>query len=56
MTNRRGLDGSDQEPEAVHAMTVANLHGEFRTSVDTSAVIELLSADAGRLSRTEGNE
>jgi len=55
-TNRRGLDGTDHEPEAVHAMTVANLHGEFCTALDTSAVIELLGADAGQLSRSQGNE
>ena len=28
-TNRIGIDGVDYDPEVVHAMTVANLHGEF---------------------------
>jgi nicotinamidase-related amidase len=50
-TNRRGLNGIDFEPEAVHAMTVANLHGEFCTALGASVLLEPPSADAGQLSR-----
>ena len=55
-TNRIGIDGSDYDPEVVHAMTVANLHGEFCTAIKPSEAIALLSADDARLSRVQGNE
>ena len=55
-TNRIGIDGSDYDPEVVHAMTVTNLHGEFCTAIKPSEAIALLSADDARLSRVQGNE
>ncbi|MFV1979498.1 MAG: cysteine hydrolase family protein [Myxococcota bacterium] len=55
-SNRIGLDGTDYEPELVHDMTVANLHGEFCTAITTSETITLLSADAAHLNRVQGNE
>lgn len=38
-TNRIGPDGKDYDPELVHAMTVANLHGEFCTALDSDQAI-----------------
>lgn len=55
-TNRIGLDGTDHEPEAVHAMTVANLHGEFCTAIDVEAARGLLHGDNEGLDRAQGNE
>ena len=55
-TNRIGIDGSDHDPEIVHAMTVANLHGEFCTAIKPSDAMGLLSADAAHLNRVQGNE
>jgi nicotinamidase-related amidase len=55
-TNRVGPDGTDYDPELVHAMSVANLHGEFCTALAPSDVIRLLDADAADLDRVQGNE
>ncbi len=55
-TNRVGIDGTDHDPELVHAMTVANLHGEFCTALNTSDLVSLTSANRGDLSRSQGNE
>ena len=55
-TNRVGIDGVDHEPEAVHAMTVANLHGEFCTAITTADAVGLVHADAPHLDRVQGNE
>ncbi|MDQ2088398.1 isochorismatase family protein [Marimonas arenosa] len=55
-TNRITLDGTDHDPELVHAMSVANLHGEFCTALSTADALALLSADAPTLSRAQGNE
>ncbi|MEM8646092.1 MAG: cysteine hydrolase family protein [Pseudomonadota bacterium] len=55
-TNRVGPDGSDREPELVHDMTVANLHGEFCTAIDHSQALGLLDGDADDLERVQGNE
>ena len=55
-TNRIGIDGVDYDPEVVHAMTVANLHGEFCTAIKPSEAIALLRADATNLNRVQGNE
>ncbi|MEQ8369984.1 MAG: isochorismatase family protein [Alphaproteobacteria bacterium] len=54
--NRIGLDGTDYDPQLVHDMSVANLHGEFCTAIDTEDAIALLSADAAHLQRVQGNE
>ena len=52
-TNRIGIDGVDYDPEVVHAMTVANLHGEFCTAIKPSEAIALLRADATNLNRVQ---
>ena len=55
-TNRVGPDGTDYEPELIHATTVANLHGEFCTNLSAADALSLLEADAGHLERVQGNE
>jgi len=55
-TNRVGPDGVDHDPELVHQMTVANLHGEFCTALDVDAVRKLLVGDRPDLERAQGNE
>lgn len=55
-TNRIGLDGTDHEPELVHAMTLANLHGEFCTAITGADAAGLLATDADHLERSQGNE
>jgi nicotinamidase-related amidase len=55
-TNRVGPDGVDHDPELVHQMTVANLHGEFCTALAVDDVRKLLVADRPDLQRVQGNE
>ncbi len=55
-SNRIGPDGLDRDPELVHAMTVANLHGEFCTAIKFSDALGLVTADDTSLSRCQGNE
>jgi nicotinamidase-related amidase len=55
-TNRIGFDGRDYDPEQVHDMAVASMHGEFCTAVDTSDLIDLTRDDKPGLSRVQGNE
>ena len=55
-TNRVGPDGIDHDPEFVHQMTVANLHGEFCTALDVDDVCKLLVGDRHDLDRVQGNE
>ena len=55
-SNRIGLDGVDRDPELVHAMTVANLHGEFCTAIKFADALGLVTADNKQLSRCQGNE
>lgn len=55
-TNRVGPDGVDHDPEVVHAMTVANLHGEFCTALALADAHRLLDGDAPDLVRVQGNE
>lgn len=55
-TNRMGIDGTDYDPELIHATSIANLHGEFCTAIDHEAALALLDADAPRLTRAQGNE
>jgi hypothetical protein len=54
--NRVGIDGQMFDAEQVHAMSVANLHGEFCTAIQSCEAIALLSADAPGLNRVQGNE
>ncbi len=55
-TNRVGPDGVDYDPQEVHDMTVANLHGEFCTSLSASDALDLVSTDRADLERVQGNE
>ena len=54
--SRVGLDGTDYDPELVHALSVATLHGEFCTAITTRDALGLCSADAAHLDRVQGNE
>ena len=55
-SNRVGPDGIDRDPELVHAMTVANLHGEFCTAISCVDALGLVNSDNTSLSRCQGNE
>lgn len=55
-TNRVGPDGTDHDPETVHALSVASLHGEFCTSLSTVEAVALCLADDPVLRRVQGNE
>ena len=55
-SNRIGPDGVDHNPELVHAMTVANLHGEFCTAIKFADALGLVTADNSQLTRCQGNE
>ncbi len=55
-TNRVGPDGVDHDPDLVHQMSVANLHGEFCTAITGADGQRLLDGDAGDLDRAQGNE
>ena len=55
-TNRIGLDGTDYDPEQVHAMSVANMHGEFCTALSVGDTLSLLEGDQVNLTRAQGNE
>ena len=54
--NRIGYDGTDYDPELVHNMAIANLHGEFCTALNTSETLKLMTTDANYLNRVQGNE
>jgi nicotinamidase-related amidase len=55
-TSRRGPDGVVHDPEVVHALSVASLHGEFCTALDTEQLVGLTTAPAPDLARVQGNE
>lgn len=55
-TNRIGPDGVDRDPELVHDMTVANLHGEFCTTLSPVDAVDLIATDRADLDRVQGNE
>lgn len=55
-SNRLAPDGRDFDAETVHRMSVANLHGEYCTALNTTELISLLDADAPLLGRAQGNE
>lgn len=55
-TNRVGPDGTDHDPELLHAVSVANVHGEFGTAVGAKDALGLVEADATHLDRRQGNE
>ncbi len=55
-SNRVGWDGVDRDPELVHAMSVANMDGEYCTAITTQTALKLLSANDESLNRRQGNE
>ena len=55
-TNRVGPNGRDYDPELVHDMTLANLHGEFCTVLSTADALSLLENHREDLERVQGNE
>lgn len=55
-TNRIGHDGTDYDPELVHNMAVASLHGEFCTALTAQQCVTLTKGDAPGLERVQGNE
>ncbi|MEL7279622.1 MAG: isochorismatase family protein [Pseudomonadota bacterium] len=54
--NRVDLQGTDHDPELVHDLSVANMHGEFCTALTTKEALALLSSASSTLSRAQGNE
>lgn len=55
-TNRVGPDGRDHDPDILHDISVANMHGEFCTAIPTERLLDLVQADATDLDRVQGNE
>lgn len=55
-SNRLDVNGNDIEPEVVHDVTVASLHGEFCTGLLHTDAIDLLRSDRSDLQRVQGNE
>jgi nicotinamidase-related amidase len=55
-TNRIGPDGVDHDPDVVHQVAVASMHGEFCTAVSTEDAIDLLERDRDDRDRVQGNE
>ena len=54
--NRRSPAGTEFDAETVHRMSVANLHAEFCTALNSEMLVTLLKADATHISRVQGNE
>jgi len=46
-TNTIGIDGTDYDPELVHNMAIASLHGEFCTAISLSEALHLINALPG---------
>ncbi|MEM7562670.1 MAG: cysteine hydrolase family protein [Pseudomonadota bacterium] len=55
-TNRVGPDGVDHDPEIVHQMSVASMHGEFCTALNNEQALALCERDMPELNRNQGNE
>jgi nicotinamidase-related amidase len=55
-SNRLRPDGDSFDADLIHEVSVANLHGEFCTALDTASLLGLLQADAPHLERVQGNE
>lgn len=55
-TNRVGPDGVDHDPQLVHQMSVASMHGEFCTAISSKDALALCAADMPSLDRCQGNE
>ncbi len=55
-TNRIGPDDIDHDPELVHQLAVASMHGEFCTAISTTDASSLCRQDRADLARRVGNE
>ena len=55
-TNRVGPDGVDHEPELVHQLAVASMHGEFCTAISSADALKLCCDNLSNLNRNQGNE
>jgi nicotinamidase-related amidase len=55
-TNRFDLDGRDHDPEEVHRLSVASMHGEFCTALSQSDLLRLLDTGVETLNRVQSNE
>ena len=55
-SNRIGPDGVDHDPDVVHQLAVASMHGEFCTAVTTDDALDLLERGREDLYRVQGNE
>jgi len=54
--NSIGHDGTDYDPDLVHNMAIASLHGEFCTAITTTHALHLCTENANFLDRVQGNE
>ena len=54
--NGIGHDDTYYDPDLVHNMAIANVHGEFCTAITTRDALELCDQDANFLDRVQGNE
>ena len=54
--NSVGHDGTEYDPDLVHNMAIASLHGEFCTAITTQDALTLCNIDASHLERVQGNE
>jgi nicotinamidase-related amidase len=54
--NRTGPHGIEFDAEQVHAMSVANMHGEFCTAITSAEAIGLLAGPNRDVLRVQGNE
>ena len=54
--NSIGHDGTDYDPDLVHNMAIASLHGEFCTAITTKDALHLCTQNANSLNREQGNE
>ena len=54
--NSIGHDGTDYDPDLVHNMAIASLHGEFCTAITAKNALHLCNKNASFLDRVQGNE
>ena len=54
--NRIDLNGVDHDPQLVHDLSVAAMHGKFCTALTSAQIVRLLASGAPDLTRAQGNE
>ena len=54
--NTLGHDGEYYEPDLVHSMSIASLHGEFCTAISKEVAMRLCLENCVDLERVQGNE